>query len=209
VGFTGVQGEISFFSGEGEGVFIFSGRVLSGDGGRGRGARCASGSPAKLGSAAGVARVLDRFRQNQEQKPYHVGHGGVVVGRNLPGLAVEFGIDGYGDVSDGSHGLAFERRQGLIRSIGSVRQGGIILCKTALRASDSARTGRFPPRSPKARDRGHPRYGLYRDEGSGYPPKVRAIPGAQKQGTWGTHLQWLCSLFPAPGQPAIFTSDRM
>jgi hypothetical protein len=37
-----------------------------------------------------------------------------VVSRNLARLAVEFGIYGYGDVShssDGSHGLAFERRQ--------------------------------------------------------------------------------------------------
>jgi hypothetical protein len=41
-----------------------------------------------------------------------------------------------------------------------VRQGGIILCKTALRASDADRMRRFPPRSPKARDRGHPRRGL-------------------------------------------------
>jgi hypothetical protein len=33
-------------------------------------------------------------------------------------------------------------------------------------------------------------------------PGVRVLPGAQKRGTWGTHLQWLCSLLPAPGPPA-------
>jgi hypothetical protein len=32
--------------------------------------------------------------------------------------------------------------------------------------------------------------------------EVRGFPGAQKRGTWGTHLQWLCSLLPAPGPPA-------
>jgi len=91
-GFTGVQGEIPFFSGRG-GVLI-SGKQRARsvwDGGRGRGACCASGGQAKLRPAAGIARGLDRFRQDQEQKPYHVGHGGVVVGRNLARLAVEFG----------------------------------------------------------------------------------------------------------------------
>ena len=33
--------------------------------------------------------------------------------------------------------------------------------------------------------------------------KVCALPGAQRRGTWGTHLQWLCSLLPAPGPPAL------
>jgi hypothetical protein len=30
----------------------------------------------------------------------------------------------------------------------------------------------------------------------------RGFPGAQKRGTWGTHLQWLYSLLPTPGPPA-------
>jgi hypothetical protein len=34
--------------------------------------------------------------------------------------------------------------------------------------------------------------------------KVCALPGAQMRGTWATHLQWLCSLLPAPG-PRIFS----
>jgi len=102
VGFTCVQGEISFFSGEG--VAGREGAGAFGVGTAGVAARPNCGRP------PGIARGLDRFRQNQEQKPYHVGDGGVVVGRNLPRLAVEFGVDGYSDVSDSSHGLAFERR---------------------------------------------------------------------------------------------------
>ena len=34
---------------------------------------------------------------------------------------------------------------------------------------------------------------------------VRGLPGAQKRGTWGTHLQWSYSLLPAPGA-TIFSS---
>jgi len=103
----------AFFRGGGGGInfLVNSGRVRSGDGRRGRGACCASGGQGKLRPAAGVARGLHRFRQDKEQKLYYVGYGGVVVGRNLPRLAVEFGFDSYGDVSDGSHGPAFERRQ--------------------------------------------------------------------------------------------------
>jgi len=111
-GFRGVYRRtgrnLSFFRG---GVGRERGSVRGRDGERGRGAGCASGGQAKLRPSAGVARGLDRFRLDQEQKPYHVGYGGVVVGGNLSRLAVEFGVDGYGDVSDGSHGPAFERRQ--------------------------------------------------------------------------------------------------
>ena len=32
--------------------------------------------------------------------------------------------------------------------------------------------------------------------------KVCALPGAQMRGTWGTQIQWLYSLLPAPGPPA-------
>jgi hypothetical protein len=67
-----------------------------------------------LRAAAGVARGLHRFGQDQEQKPYHVGYGGVVVGRNPPRLAVEFGFDGYGDVSDGTHGAALQMYSGIL-----------------------------------------------------------------------------------------------
>ncbi len=35
-----------------------------------------------------------------------------------------------------------------------------------------------------------------------HPRSPRAIPGAQKRGTWGTHLQWLYLLLPAPGPRA-------
>ena len=134
-------------------------------------------------ATARVASGLHRFWKDQEQKPYHVGYGGIVIGCNLSRLAVEFGIDCYGDVSDGSHGPAFQNNFGInvvllsalkggfyfhptdedlsvrtpekkkplecevsvhsnseiaveasrIRSIGSVRQGEIILCKTVWR----------------------------------------------------------------------------
>jgi hypothetical protein len=66
-----------------------------------------------LRAAAGVARGLHRFGQDQEQKPHHVSDGGVVVGGNLPRLAVEFWFDGYGDISDGSHGLVLRRFSGI------------------------------------------------------------------------------------------------
>ena len=29
------------------------------------------------------------------------------------------------------------------------------------------------------------------------------LPGAQMRGTWGTHLQWLCSLLLASGPPGL------
>jgi hypothetical protein len=67
-----------------------------------------------LGPTAGVARGCYRFGQGQEQKPYHVGYGGVVVGGNPARLAVELGFDGYGDVSDGSHGQALQRGSGIL-----------------------------------------------------------------------------------------------
>jgi hypothetical protein len=54
-------------------------------------------------------RATRRFGQGQEQKPYHIGYGGVVIGSNLPRLTVKLGFDGYGDVSDGSHGAALQR----------------------------------------------------------------------------------------------------
>jgi len=49
-------------------------------------------------------------------------------------LAVELGFDGYGDVSDGSHGQALQRDREF-RSIGSVQQKRIITCKTAFGVS--------------------------------------------------------------------------
>jgi hypothetical protein len=66
-----------------------------------------------LRPATGVARILHRFGQGQEQKPHHVGYGGIVVGGNPARLAVELGFDGYGDVSDGSHGAALQRCSGI------------------------------------------------------------------------------------------------
>jgi hypothetical protein len=86
-----------------------------------------------LRPAAGVTRGLHRFGQGQEQKPYHVGDGGVVVGRNPARLAVELGFDGYGDVSDGTHGQALLRAQEF-RSIGSVHHRRVIICKTGFGA---------------------------------------------------------------------------
>jgi len=77
--------------------------------GRGSGVGSAGGGRAKLGPATGVTRGLHRFGQDQEQKPHHVGYGGVVVGGNPARLAVELGFDGYGDVSDGTQGEAPQR----------------------------------------------------------------------------------------------------
>lgn len=77
--------------------------LLGGKGcGGGTGASCRD---AELRAAAGDARGLQRFRKNPEQVPHHAGDGGVVFGSEAPSLAVEFGIDGNGDVSDGSHGF--------------------------------------------------------------------------------------------------------
>ena len=106
-----------------------------GRGGQGRssGAGSAGGGQAKLRPATGVTRGLHRFRQGNEQEPYHVGHGGVVVGGNPARLAVELGFDGYGDVSDGSHGPAFPRAQEF-HSIGSVHHRRVIIRKTAFEA---------------------------------------------------------------------------
>jgi len=81
--------------------------------GRGSGEVTAVGGQAKLRAATGEARGLHRFGQDQKQKPYHIGYGGVVVGRNLPRLAVEFGIDGYSDVSEDSHGHALQKCSGI------------------------------------------------------------------------------------------------
>jgi hypothetical protein len=78
--------------------------------GWGGGSGGAGGGKAELRTATGVARGFHGFGQNQEQKPHHVGYGGVVLGGNLPRLAIEFGLDGHGDVSDGSHGFGFLRR---------------------------------------------------------------------------------------------------
>jgi len=45
--------------------------------------------------------------QALEQIDHHGGDGGVVLGSEPAGLAIEVIGDGYGDVSDVSHGLAF------------------------------------------------------------------------------------------------------
>src|ERR1039458_2096207 len=81
--------------------------------GRGSGAVAAVDGQAKLRGAPRVARGLHRVGKGQEQKPHHVGYGGVVVGGNPPRLAVELGFDGYGDVSDGTHGQALPRCSGI------------------------------------------------------------------------------------------------
>ena len=86
--------------------------------GRGRGARCCQ---AKLWAAARIARGLHRFGEGQEQKPNHVGHGGVVVSSNFSRLAVKLRFDGYGDVSDGTHGAALQKDQDFF-PMGSVHQ---------------------------------------------------------------------------------------
>ena len=40
---------------------------------------------------------------------------------------------------------------------------------------------------------GHPQiYEQFKDGPLGGAGTVCAIPGAQKRGTWGTHLWWLC-----------------
>jgi hypothetical protein len=71
----------------------------------------AGSSDAELRPATGVARSLERLGHDQEQKPHHVGDGGVVFGRKVAGLAVELGIDGYGYVSYFSHGAPEVRDQ--------------------------------------------------------------------------------------------------
>src|ERR1039458_707554 len=81
--------------------------------GQGSGAGGTGGGQAELRGAAGVARGLHRVGKGQEQKPHHVGDGGVVVGGNPARLAVELGFDGYGDVSDGSHGAALPKCSGI------------------------------------------------------------------------------------------------
>ena len=100
--------------------------------GRGSGAGSAGGGQAKLRPATGIAGGLHRFGQDQEQEPYHVGNGGVVVGRNLSRLAVKLGFDSYGDVSDSSHGAALQRDR-KFGSIVSVRQRQVIICNHHLR----------------------------------------------------------------------------
>ena len=115
MGFTGIyrRTERNFAFSRGGG-----GRVDGRGCGRGQGSGAGSavgavGGQAKLRSAAGVARGLHRFGQGNEQEPYHIGYGGVVVGGNPARLAVELGFDGYGDVSDGSHGPALPRCSGI------------------------------------------------------------------------------------------------
>ena len=109
--------------------------------GRGSGAVAAVDGQAKLRGAPRVARGLHRVGKGQEQKPHHVGDGGVVVGGNPARLAVELGFDGYGDVSDGSHGPALPRAQEF-RSIGSVHHRRVIIRKTASGAPGPKREGR-------------------------------------------------------------------
>jgi hypothetical protein len=46
--------------------------------------------------------------------PHPIGNGGVVFGGNPARLAVEFGADGDGDVSDGSHGPALLKNFALL-----------------------------------------------------------------------------------------------
>ena len=56
------------------------------------------------------------------------------------------------------------------------------------------------------RDLGHPFILGWSD--LGHSPKVRALPGAQMRGTWGTHPQWLCAQLPRHlGHPPVRTGQ--
>jgi hypothetical protein len=63
---------------------------------------------------AGVARGLHGFGQDQVQIPHHIGYGCVVSDGNPARLAVEFGVGGNGDVSDGFHGPALLKNSALL-----------------------------------------------------------------------------------------------
>ena len=96
------------------------------------------------GTAAGEAGFLDGVGQDEEQEPDHLSDGGVVLGGDFASLAVEFGADGYGDVSWGWHGVVVPIR-GLDLGTGcggvaaeaspssSVRRRGVIFGKAGWR----------------------------------------------------------------------------
>jgi hypothetical protein len=79
---------------------------------------------AELRPATGVARGFERLGHDQEQKPHHIGDGGIVFGREVARLAVELGIDGYGDVPYFSHGAKLRRRSLGFRLFGLCAGGG-------------------------------------------------------------------------------------
>lgn len=60
-----------------------------------------------LRATGGEARGLEGVGHSFQQVSDQGGYGGVVLCGEQAGLAVEFRGDGYGDISDGSHGSGF------------------------------------------------------------------------------------------------------
>jgi hypothetical protein len=54
-----------------------------------------------------VVRVPEKLGQMNEDVANKLGYGGIAVSGNAPGLAVEIGWYGDGDVSDSGHGFGF------------------------------------------------------------------------------------------------------
>ena len=91
------------------GLYRLTGRIFDffrGGGGTVDGRGCGRGRsgsegdcPAKLRPTTGAERGLYGIGQGKKQKPHHIGYGGVVFDGNPARLAVEFGVDGDGDVS--------------------------------------------------------------------------------------------------------------
>jgi hypothetical protein len=97
--------------------------------------RSASGvgsGDAELRPATGVAGGFERLGHGQEQKPHHVGDGGVVFDRKAPGLAVKLRIDGYGDVPYVSHGGSRDQRSE-VRDQRSGTLGDLDICSVRRR----------------------------------------------------------------------------
>jgi hypothetical protein len=83
-----------------------------------------------LRAADGKARSFQSYGHGFEQIGDQCSYGGVVLYRKHSRLAVEFGSDGYGDISDRSHGFSFGGvRELLFSSIASVRQRKLMICK--------------------------------------------------------------------------------
>jgi hypothetical protein len=62
-----------------------------------------------------VTGALQSIGKSLKQISHHSGYGGVILSGELSRLAIELWGDGYGDVSDVSHGLAFLAVQGCPR----------------------------------------------------------------------------------------------
>jgi hypothetical protein len=86
-----------------------------------------------LRAAARDVDAPEHIGKIQEQNGDYRGYGAVALSRKHSRLVVDFGGDGYGDVSDGSHVLGSPdgERWRTTPLIPSVRRERLIICKAA------------------------------------------------------------------------------